>query len=420
MSSGDIMSSHPLSRWKYPFLLLASISISSIGNFIYLVAINIIVYQITGSAAAVAGIWIVAPLTNIVTKFWTGSFIDYRSKRKIMIVTYFIRALFIGFIPFAPNMAVIYAIFVILSIGNAFFNPASVTYMTLLVPEEKRKRFNAIRSFSNSGAFIIGPAVGGSIILLTSVEITLWLNTLFFIISAILLLFLPDKENIQKAEIPKLTISQITRDFTVVWRFMLENKYISGIYFGYVLIMIFTYTMDAQEVVFAQQVIGLSEFEYSLLISITGIGSVVGALFLSIVANKIPIRNMIVTGLLLVATGYAIYAFSWSFASIVTGFVILGFFLVFLNTGMMTFYQNNVPTEVMGRVTSIYQLVQSGVQVIFILAIGIMADMISLRITIVFLALVMFCLSLVFSGFVLNRKKAVHYREIQKTNPSAV
>lgn len=129
---------------------------------------------------------------------------------------------------------------------------------------------------------------------------------------------------------------------------------------------------------------------------------------------------MIVTGLLLVATGYTIYAFSWSFASIVSGFVILGFFLVFLNTGMMIFYQNNVPTEVMGRVTSIYQLIQSGVQVIFILAIGIVADVISLRITIVFLALVMFCLSLVFSGFVLNRKKAIYYREMQKTNPPAV
>lgn len=129
---------------------------------------------------------------------------------------------------------------------------------------------------------------------------------------------------------------------------------------------------------------------------------------------------MIVTGLLLVTTGYTIYAFSWSFASIVSGFVILGFFLVFLNTGMMTFYQNNVPTEVMGRVTSIYQLIQSGVQVIFILAIGIVADVISLRITIVFLALVMFCLSLVFSGFVLNRKKAIYYREMQKTNPPAV
>ncbi|WP_289890758.1 hypothetical protein [Virgibacillus pantothenticus] len=71
-----------MNSWKNPILLLFSIGISSIGDFIYLVAINIIVYQLTGSAAAVAGLWIIAPLVNIITKFWTGSFIDYRSKRK--------------------------------------------------------------------------------------------------------------------------------------------------------------------------------------------------------------------------------------------------------------------------------------------------------------------------------------------------
>src|SRR5690625_5311454 len=72
-----------LKDWKNPIILLFSIGMASVGDFIYLVAINIIVYQLTGSAAAVAGLWIVSPLTNIVTKFWTGSFIDYRSKRKV-------------------------------------------------------------------------------------------------------------------------------------------------------------------------------------------------------------------------------------------------------------------------------------------------------------------------------------------------
>src|SRR5699024_4644052 len=131
-----------LQGWKNPIILLSSIGIASIGDFIYLVAINIIVYQLTGSAAAVAGLWIIGPLTNIVTKFWTGSFIDYRSKRRVMILTYIIRAVFICLIPFAPNMVVIYGILVILSVAKAFFNPSSMTYVAMLIPKEKRKRFN--------------------------------------------------------------------------------------------------------------------------------------------------------------------------------------------------------------------------------------------------------------------------------------
>lgn len=400
-----------LQGWKHPTLLLTSIGISNIGDFIYLVAININVYQLTGSAAAVAGLWIIAPLTNIVTKLWTGSFIDYRSKRSVMMVTYLIRAVFISMIPLAPNMVVIYGILVVLSVANAFFNPSSMTYVTIIVPKEKRKRFNSIRSFTSSGAFIIGPAVGGSLILLTSIETTLWLNAMFFVTSAILLLFLPEKESIDKETIPKLTISQVIRDFTVVREFMNNNKYVSFIYLGFIMIMIFSFAMDTQEVVFTQKVIGLSELDYSLLISITGFGSVVGAALLSVFSNRFSIRYMITIGLIMMTIGYVIYAFSWSFSSIVVGFVILGFFNVFLSAGIMTFYQNNVPVKVMGRVTSIYQLVQSAIQVIFVLGIGFVSDLVSLRITIVTLALVMLLLSIIYSILVLKPNKKHFYRE---------
>lgn len=369
------------------------------------------VYQLTGSAAAVAGLWIISPLTNIVTKFWTGSFIDYRSKRKVMGATFILRGLFICLIPYAPNMVVIYGILVILSVGKAFYNPASMTYVAILIPAEKRKRFNSVRSFVDSGAFIIGPAIGGALILSTSVEATLWINAISFILAAILLLLLPEKEEIDKEAIPALTISQVVRDFTVVQKFMRENKYVTFIYLGSIIIMIFSFAMDAQEVVFTQQVIGLSELEYSLLISITGIGSLVGAMLLTIFSNKMSLRHMIVIGLIMWTVGYVIYAFSWSFASIIVGFVILGFFNVFLNAGIMTFYQNNVPIEVMGRVTSIYQLIQSAIQVIFILAIGVVADLVSLRMTIVTLALVMLVASIIFSVSVLKPDKQGFYRE---------
>ncbi|WP_144461317.1 MFS transporter [Siminovitchia fortis] len=400
-----------LKDWKDPAILLSSIGISSIGDFIYLVSINIIVYQLTGSAAAVAGLWIIGPLTNIVTKFWTGSFIDYRSKRRVMIVTYILRAVFICLIPFSPNMTVIYVILIVLSAAKAFFNPSSMTYVAILVPKEKRKRFNSIRSFADSGAFIIGPAIGGSLILLTSIEATLWMNAIFFVISAIMLLFLPEKENIDKETIPVLTFSQVISDFTVVQKFISSNKYVSFIYLGFIMIMIFSFAMDAQEVVFTQQVIGLSEFDYSLLISITGIGSVMGAALLSLFSNKLSLRYMIVIGLNMMTVGYLIYAFSWSFTSIVVGFVLLGFFNTFLNAGIMTFYQNNVPVDVMGRVTSIFQLIQSAVQVVFILAIGITADLVSLRLTIVVLALFMLISAIIFSISVLGANKKSFYRE---------
>src|SRR5699024_8675827 len=140
--------------------------------------------------------------------------------------------------------------------------------------------------------------------LLTSVEVTLWINAFFFVAVSIFLSFLLDTENIQKEPIPSLTITQVIQDFTVVREFMKKNKYVSFIYFGFIILMIFTFAMDAQEVIFTQQVIGLSEIDYRLLISITGIGSVAGGLILSMVSTKVSIRSMIS------ALGYVKYSFS--------------------------------------------------------------------------------------------------------------
>src|SRR5699024_9255805 len=125
-----------------------------------------------------------------------------------------------------------------------------------------------------------------------------------------------------------------------------------------------------QEVVFIQRVIGLTETDYSFLISITGVGSITGAILLKIVNRMAPVisitgvgsitgailltifskslslRYMLSIGLFMVTVGYMIYAFSWSFTSVSIGFIILGFFNAFLNAGSMTFFQNNFPVNV--------------------------------------------------------------------------
>lgn len=56
-----------------PLFLLFGIGTSTLGDFIYLVAINVLILKLTGSAAAVAGLWIMGPVASIITKFWSGS-----------------------------------------------------------------------------------------------------------------------------------------------------------------------------------------------------------------------------------------------------------------------------------------------------------------------------------------------------------
>ncbi|WP_373894155.1 hypothetical protein [Virgibacillus sp. CBA3643] len=84
---------------------------------------------------------------------------------------------------------------------------------------------------------------------------------------------------------------------------------------------------------------------------------------------------------------------------------------MFLNAGIMTFYQNNVPTELMGRVTSIFQLLQSLFQIVFILGVGVISDIIPLRITIIALSFGMFMIAVVMVAFIFLPGKRVYFRE---------
>lgn len=377
-------------RWRFPTLLLGAVGISGLGDFVFLVAINLLVYQMTESAAAVAGLWIVGPLASIFTRFWAGSIIDRANRKKLMIWTDLIRALLIALVPFMPTVWEIYILLWFVSMAKAFFAPASLTYITELVPAEQRKQFNAFYSLTSSGAFIVGPAIAGVLFVIGSVYLAIFLNAISFLISAILLLFLPDQQKEKTSFKNPLSFSAIREDAITVIAFGKKTPVFMLVLALYLGTLFTTFAMDTQEVVFTQRVVGLSELDYSLLISITGIGSILGALTVASFSKKLSIRFLFGGGLFLMSLGYLLYAFSTSFTMISIGFVILGFFNSFANTGYNTFYQFHVPIEIMGRVTSFYGLIQSAGQILLVIVVGIIADIFPLRYTIITLSLVNF------------------------------
>lgn len=385
--------------------------ISTLGDFVYLVAINVLVLKLTGSAAAVAGLWIIGPIASVLTKFWSGSIIDRWNIRKIMIGTDVIRATLVAIIPFLNSIWSIYACLFFLSITKSFFEPAAMTYITSVVPENGRKQFNSFRSLITSSAFLIGPAISGVLLLVTSVNLSIWINAFSFGVSALMVYLLPNVNTETDKTVRKLSLEILKSDWQEVFQFSQRNVFIVKVYFLAQLFMIVSLGMDAQEVVFTQKVLNLSETNYGILISITGVGSILGATTVSFVAKKLSIKALISSGYLMVSVGYLIYAFSFSFWTVAFGFMILGFFNSFSGTGFMTFYQNNVPVKMMGRISSIYGIFQSFLQVIFILLIGFTGDIIPVRYSIIAASTLLLVLSIWQIKLVLMPSKSVYFEE---------
>ena len=109
-----------MNTWKNPLLLIAGIGISYLGNWMYLVALNLKILNMTGSPAAVAGLFIIRPIAVLLTNTWSGSVIDRINKRKLLVLTDIVRGFLVFCIPFLESLWLIYIILLIINVFGAF------------------------------------------------------------------------------------------------------------------------------------------------------------------------------------------------------------------------------------------------------------------------------------------------------------
>ncbi|ALC87565.1 permease [Bacillus sp. FJAT-22090] len=401
------------SSWKYPFILLVGIGISNLGAWVYLIALNLIVLDMTNSPLAVAGLYIVKPLATLFTNSWAGSVIDRINKRNLMIVLDLFRAMFIAFLPFVSDIWLIYFLVFIINMASSMFEPTSMTYVTKLIPVEQRKRFNSLRSLIDSGAFLIGPAIAGILFLLGTPTVAIFINATALLLSGIVTLFMPNLERYQaiaQAD-DHFTWAVIKKDWSIVLNFSRHFPYIMGIYFLFSCVMVMATSLDSQEAAFAKSVLSLSNTEYGFLVSIAGAGIITGAIVNSIFVRMLRTFILIGVGSLIVSIGYIVYAFSSSFLVAGIGFFILAFSLAFANTGFHTFYQNNIPVNMMGRVGSIYGLIEAFFIILSTIVIGITAELVSIQFVVICGSLLMLALTVLLLFLSTAPSKREYYNE---------
>jgi MFS family permease len=398
--------------WKYPSILLSSIGISSIGEWVYFIALNFIVLDMMG-VLAVSGLYIIRALSALFTSFWSGSLIDRLNKKHLMVWLNIFQAVFIALLPSLSSLSAIYGIVFLISVGSSMYEPTSMTYITKLIPHDQRKRFNSLRSLIDSGAFVIGPAIAGMMFMIGTTNFAIYSNAIALFLSALITLFMPniEKNDFIETEDERITLKVLKNDWKLVVNFSLKHVYIMVIYFLFSAVMVLATAVDSLEAAFSTEVLSLSERDYGFLVSIAGVGIIVGALVNLIIVKKVAISWLIGLGSLMVSIGYMIYAFSGNFLIAAIGFFILSFSMAFLDTGFNTFYQNNVPVDVMGRVGSVYGFIEAFFIIIGTIIFGIMAEVISIQFVVILGSLIMFAVTIILFIFNTQPSKAVYYSE---------
>lgn len=382
-----------MSNRKTRTLYLGVVGLANIGGWIYLLALNLIILEKTGSVLAVTGLYIIKPFASMLIGPWAGSVIDRVSTKHLMICLDLLRALLVGSLLLVDSLWAIYVMVLFIQMAGAMFETSSFTYMTLLLPEEERNKFNALLSFVHSGAFVTGPFLAGILFMLAPLEFSLLVNIIIFICCGIWTSFLPNKLNATIEAKKHLDLKEVREDWLLVWKFSKKSLPFFLIYMTFQGTMLLTAALDSTEVAFAKEVLSLTDAAYGSLVSIGGVGFLLGAICTNLLVRFLSPKALMSVGTLLVATGYFIYSISTTYFVASLGFLILSFFLSIANTGYMTFIQSHIDSNMMGRISSLYEMASSFVQMIAVLLFGIFAGWISVKAVVIGGSLLMLIVS---------------------------
>lgn len=277
-------------KWpKHYVYLLTGLGISQLGNWIYLIALNVMIWNLTHSPAAVAGLYIIGPLVRIICNFFVGSYIDRWDKKKTVITTDLIRGFFVCLMPFVDQLWLIYVLVGATNITSTFFGPSSTYLIAVHVQEKHKQRFNALHATLNSGSFMIGPALAGLILAIFSTSMAMWMNGVTFFICAYLISLLPPEKTTHTNQSLKITLLTIKEDWQMTIAYAKKLHSFTRLLVIYSIALMIAFALDSQEMTFLLAHLQISESLYGITVTIAGIGVIVGGLLATAFAKTFSV-----------------------------------------------------------------------------------------------------------------------------------
>ncbi len=207
----------------------------------------------------------------------------------------------------------------------------------------------------------------------------------------------------------KLASNLIANDWKKVVSFSKSNIHVALVYVLFSGTIVFMTALDSLEAVFATEVLSLSESTYGFLVSVAGIGLIAGSLINALFAKYLKLNILIGVGAIFTPVGYLIFVDSMILSGQLQVFLIFTFALSFANIGFLTFYQNNVPVEIMGRFSSVFGMLEALLIIVFTAAIGVFAELFDIRVIYIIGSFAFLILGVVINMIVMNKSKRNYY-----------
>src|SRR5215204_7500751 len=152
---------------------------SFVGDAVSMVALVVLVFQITESASAVGGA-LVARLLPTIASPLAGVLADRVNRRVVLVASDLARAILVLGLVFARDLVTIYVLVFLMGLARTLFNPTIRAAFPSVVGGGDLTRANALISGTFSVSETVGPALGGLLVATVGIDAAFVLDAVIF------------------------------------------------------------------------------------------------------------------------------------------------------------------------------------------------------------------------------------------------
>jgi dTMP kinase len=232
--------------------LWIALSLSSLGDWLSIVALTALAPSLAGGGlaakgSAVGGVWLATLLPAVLFGPLAGALADRWDRRMTMIVGDVIRGLLFLSIPLFPHLTWIYVAKFLAGVASQFWNPATAASVPNLVPKDKLERANQLSLLTTygtaplaAGLFSVLALVSEGISRVTplfhvhtsNVNLALYFNAASYFISAVTVYFI--REIPKRHASDKISAPSTLRSIWEGWAFIGQTPVVRGLVIGMV------------------------------------------------------------------------------------------------------------------------------------------------------------------------------------------
>ncbi len=338
-------------------------SLSTIGGMMQLTALSWYVYKISGSPflLGLMGVFEFGPV--LLLSLFAGVYVERYPKRTILLITqslFLVHAFVLAVLVWCKVENYVYfaVLALIAGIVTSFDSPARQSYAIELVGPNDLTNAISLNSTTFNIARIIGPAIAGIVMKYVGIAECFLINGISFIPILIGLFMITTPPKIRPVD----KNNKLWKEVKTGLEYTKNNIKILPTFL--ILAIICTFSMNANVVlpVFAKTVMLGDEATYTFLMSMMGVGSVGGALFMAHYGKDIryPYFLVMIAVIICILQILTLVPLHHHTAYLATLLILIGFGnLCFLNRANSRI-QLNTNDDYRGRVMSIYVLINVG------------------------------------------------------------